>query len=461
MTRSFPADFVFGSATAAYQIEGAVDEGGRGPSIWDTFSHTPGKVVDGETGDVACDHYHRRTADVAMMASLGLAAYRFSVSWPRVQPTGTGAFNPEGIAFYCDLVDELLAAGTKPMVTFYHWDLPQPLEDDGGWANRATAYAFADYAAEMARRLGDRVWIWTTLNEPWCSAYLGYGNGVHAPGITDEVTALTAAHHLNLAHGLGAAAIRAVLGTDAAVGVTLNPSMVRPADPASPADAEAVRQIDAVANRVFLEPMIIGGYPEDLLADTAHLTDWSFVHDGDTELIKQRLDLLGVNYYTTMTVRALDPDESDSAGVGGPGTPFPGVRRVAVVAVDGPVTDMGWRIVPGGLTELLLRIHRDYHVPMMITENGAAYPDAVVDGVVPDQPRIDYLRAHIDAVGQAVDAGADVRGYLVWSLMDNFEWAYGDATRFGLVHVDYDTQVRTPKASAHWYAELISSRTLG
>ena len=460
MARIFPDEFVFGSATAAYQIEGAVAEGGRGPSIWDTYSHTEGRVVDGDTGDVACDHYHRRTDDVAMMAELGLSSYRFSISWSRVRPTGNGAFNEEGLAFYSDLVDELLAAGIKPWVTLYHWDLPQPLEDAGGWANRATAYAFAEYAGEMARRLADRVWMWTTLNEPWCSAFLGYGAGIHAPGLTDEVISLKAAHHLNLAHGLGTTAIRSVLGEDVSVGVTLNPTMVRPADPDSSADLDVVRQVDAVANRIFLDPMITGGYPADLLTDTAHLTEWEFVLPDDAELIKQRVDVLGVNYYTTMIARALTSDEPDSESAGGPGTPFPGVRRATAVEIDGPITDMGWPIVPDGLTELLLRIHRDYGVATMITENGAAYPDEVIDGAVPDTDRIAYLRAHIEAVGAATDAGADVRGYLVWSLMDNFEWSWGYAKRFGIVHVDYDTQVRTLKASAHWYADLIKTRTL-
>ncbi|MBZ2196286.1 GH1 family beta-glucosidase [Occultella gossypii] len=462
--RRFGADFVWGSATAAYQVEGAVTEGGRGPSIWDTFSHTPGRTLNGETGDVAIDHYHRVSEDVALMASLGLAAYRFSISWPRVQPGGTGPANPEGLAFYSRLVDELLAAGIQPVVTLYHWDLPAELEEAGGWTNRATAYAFAEYARIVATELGDRVSLWTTLNEPWCAAFLGYAAGVHAPGRTEPVAALRAAHHLNLAHGLAARAIRDELGEQTPISITLNLHVTRPVDAASAADLDAVRQLDAVGNRIWLDPLFKGTYPADLLADTAHLTDWSFVQPGDGELIKVPLDSLGVNYYATSRARrhagAGEPERADGHGDGA--SPWVGADTVEFLEMPGPHTAMGWNIDPDGLVELLLRLHREYPAtPLMITENGAAFDDEVgPDGAVHDDDRVAYLHGHIDAVARAIDAGADVRGYFVWSLFDNFEWAFGYERRFGIVRVDYDTQVRTPKDSARWYADLIATGTL-
>lgn len=462
--RQFPDDFLWGSATAAYQIEGAAAEGGRGPSIWDTYSHTPGRTLNGDTGDVAVDHYHRWRSDVALMAELGLDAYRFSISWPRVQPDGTGAFNPEGIAFYSGLLDALIEAGIEPVVTLYHWDLPQALEDRGGWTSRETAYAFAEYARRMARELGDRVTVWTTLNEPWCSAFLGYGSGVHAPGRTDPVAALQAAHHLNLAHGLAASAIRAELGDATRLSVTLNLHVTRPVDPDAASDVDAVRQIDAVANRAFLGPMLDGAYPADLLADTAHLTDWSFVLPGDTEAIAQRLDLLGVNYYSTNRARRYS-GSGERAQADGHGnstaSPWVGADDVEFLPQPGPYTAMGWNIDPSGMTELLLGLHATYPgLPMMITENGAAFHDEVTDGRVHDVERVAYLHDHIDAVGQAIDAGADVRGYFVWSLFDNFEWGYGFDRRFGIIRVDYDTQERIWKDSARWYARLAATHVL-
>lgn len=464
-TRTFPPDFLWGSATAAYQIEGAVTEDGRGPSIWDTFSHTPGKTLNGDTGDVADDHYHRMPDDVALMKNLGLGAYRFSISWPRVQPGGTGEFNADGIAFYSRLVDTLIEAGIKPVVTLYHWDLSQELEDAGGWANRDTAYAFAEYARRMARELGTRIDTWTTLNEPWCSAYLGYGSGVHAPGRTEPAAALAAVHHLNLAHGLAVSAIRAELGEQAKASVTLNLHVIRPEDPTSAADADAVRKIDALANRVFLGPMVDGKYPADLLADTAHVTDWSFVQAGDEAAIRQRLDVLGVNYYSTVKVRHFDGlgerAENDGHGASA-ASPWIGVEDVEFVLQPGPYTAMGWNIEPGGLTELLTSLARTYpDQPLMITENGAAFDDVVApDGRVHDDARVRYLRDHIDAVGAALDGGADVRGYFAWSLLDNFEWGYGYDRRFGIIRVDYDTQERIWKDSAHWYRRLATTSAL-
>jgi len=463
--RQFAPDFLWGSATASYQIEGAAHEDGRLPSIWDTFSRTPGKVLNGDTGDVAVDHYHRVPQDVAIMKKLGLQAYRFSIAWPRVQPTGSGEFNKLGLDFYVDLVDQLLAAGIKPVVTLYHWDLPQPLEDEGGWANRETAYLFADYARKVAETLGDKVFLWTTLNEPWCSAFLGYASGVHAPGVMDDEAALKAVHHLNLAHGLAARAIKDVLGAETPISITLNTHVTRAASDA-PEDIEAKRQIDTIANEVFLRPVVEGVYPPEVFADTAHITDWSFVQDGDLELIQVPLEVLGINYYSTGRVKRgvaavgngePGPDGHKSA----PHTPFVGATNVEFLPQPGPHTAMDWNIEPLGLTELLLDLSKRYpSLPLAITENGSAWYDTVVDGRVHDQERVDYLHDHVEAVGQAMDAGADVRGYFVWSLLDNFEWAYGYDRRFGVVHVDYDTQVRTIKDSGLWYANLIASRTI-
>ncbi|UFU07668.1 GH1 family beta-glucosidase [Ruania halotolerans] len=460
---AFPPDFVWGSATAAYQVEGAATEGGRGPSIWDVFSHTAGTTLNGHTGDVAIDHYHRMRDDVALMTQLGLQAYRFSISWPRVQPGGRGEPNAEGLAFYSGLVDALLEAGITPVVTLYHWDLPAELQEDGGWTNRETASAFADYARIVARALGDRVAVWTTLNEPWCSAFLGYASGVHAPGVTDPVSALRAAHHLNLAHGMAAAAIRAELGPDTTIAVSLNTHVTRPADAARPGDVDAVRRLDAVGNRIFLDPMLRGHYPADLLDDLAHLTDFSFVQEGDTALIHQPIDLLGVNYYCTGEARefrggarATSTAHGDSAH-----SPWVGADDVEFLPMSGPQTAMGWNIDPDGLVELLHRLHEDYGVPLVVTENGAAFEDVVSPGgTVHDADRIAYLHGHIEAVGKAREAGVDVRGYFVWSLFDNFEWAYGYERRFGIVRVDYETQRRTLKDSAHWYARLVASGEL-
>ena len=463
--RTFPPEFLWGSATAAYQIEGGATEGGRGPSIWDTFSHTPGRTLNGDTGDVAADHFHRFREDVALMKELGLQAYRFSISWPRVQPGGSGDFNADGIAFYSDLVDALLEAGVAPVVTLYHWDLPQELEDAGGWANRETAYRFSEYAERMARELGDRITVWTTLNEPWCSAYLGYGSGVHAPGRTDGAAALAAVHHLNLAHGLAGRAIRGVLGEQAQLSITLNLHVIRPDDPTSAADLDAVREVDALANRAFLGPILDGVLPEDLLADTAHVTDWSFVQDGDLDLIHTPLDVLGVNYYSTVRVRHYDGtgERAENDGHGSSAaSPWIGATEVEFVQQPGPYTAMGWNIEPSGMRELLLSLKATYpDQPLMITENGAAFDDEVApDGRVHDERRVSYLHDHIDAVGRAIDAGADVRGYFVWSLMDNFEWAYGYDRRFGIIRVDYDTLERIWKDSAYWYRELARTGTL-
>jgi len=444
---TFPDGFIWGAATASYQIEGAAREDGRGPSIWDTFSRTPGKVFAGHTGDVACDHYHRHTDDVALMAGLGLSSYRFSIAWPRVQPDGTGPVNVRGLDFYDRLADELLAHGIDPVVTLYHWDLPQTLEDRGGWTVRETAEAFAEYAQIVHGRLGDRVATWTTLNEPWCSAYLGYGSGVHAPGRQDPAEAFAAVHHLLLGHGLATQALRAAGART--ISITLNPAAVFPVDPGNAGDLEAVRIIDGLSNRIFFDPLLRGHYPADMLEHLARFTDLSHIADGDLATISTPIDLLGVNFYRPSYV---------SARPGAPGSPDnPGSEGIAFQSPAGPVTDMNWLIEPSGLTRLLERIHRDYPgTPLLITENGAAYPDGPAeDGDVHDTLRIEYLDGHLRACHDALAAGVDLRGYFVWSLMDNFEWAEGYAKRFGIVHVDYRTQQRVLKDSAKWYREVI------
>jgi beta-glucosidase len=454
----FPSGFLWGAATSAYQIEGAADEDGRTPSIWDTFCRTPGKVHAGETGAVAVDHYHRRREDVALMAGLGVNAYRFSVSWPRVQPTGRGPALQRGLDFYRGLVDDLLAHGIRPVLTLYHWDLPQELEDAGGWPHRETAYRFADYAALVAGALGDRVELWGTLNEPWCTAFLGYGSGVHAPGRTEPVAALRAAHHLNLGHGLACAAVRSAATGPVRLSASLNLHVVRPATE-SAADQDAARRIDALGGRIFTGPMLDGRYPADLLADTAGVTDWSFVADGDLRAAHQPLDLLGVNYYTPTVVSAAPPGErvvhQDGHGRSAY-SPWPGSDRVNFHQPPGERTEMGWAVDPSGLADLLTRLSLEHPgLPLMVTENGAAFDDAPdATGAVHDPGRIAYLHGHLAAVHRAIARGADVRGYFLWSLMDNFEWAYGYAKRFGMVYVDYATQARTPKDSARWYAAV-------
>ncbi|UQU65387.1 GH1 family beta-glucosidase [Couchioplanes caeruleus] len=443
----FPDGFVWGAATASYQIEGAANEDGRGPSIWDTFSRTPERVYAGHTGDVACDHYHRYVDDVALMADLGLGSYRYSIAWPRIQPDGTGPVNTRGLDFYDRLTDELIGKGIDPVVTLYHWDLPQTLQDRGGWTVRETAEAFAEYAAIVHARLGDRVRTWTTLNEPWCSAYLGYGSGVHAPGIQDPASVFKAVHHLLLGHGLAARALRSA-GAQT-VSITLNPASVSPLDPANPADVDAARIVDGLNNRIFLDPLFRGAYPEDMRELMARFTDLSHIREGDEAIINAPIDVLGVNFYTPTYVSAQpgEPAKLDS----------PGTEGVAFRAPVGPITDIGWQIEPAALTRLLDRIHADYGVPMMITENGAAYPDgpSPETGEVRDTNRIEYLDGHLRACLDAISHGVDLRGYFAWSLMDNFEWAEGYKMRFGLVHVDYSTQQRVPKDSAKWYREVI------
>ncbi|GHF67459.1 beta-glucosidase [Kitasatospora xanthocidica] len=457
--RPFPSGFAWGAATAAYQIEGATTEGGRTPSIWDTFSHTPGRTENGDTGDTAVDHYHRFREDVRLMADLGLTAYRFSIAWPRIQPTGRGPLSQPGLDFYRALTDELLEHGITPAATLYHWDLPQELEDAGGWPARDTAYRFAEYAALTAEALGDRVPTWITLNEPWCSAFMGYAAGAHAPGRTDAADALRAAHHLNLGHGLAVGALRAALPASARLSVSLNLHAVRPRSD-RPEDREAARRIDAVGNRIFTSPMLKGRYDDDLLKDTAHLVDWdTLVHDGDLAETSRPIDLLGLNYYAPTVVSSPANGErlprEDGHGTGSHSV-WPGAEDVAFHRANEDVTAMGWPIDPTGLSDTLTALHHEFGLPLLVTENGAAFDDTVSpDGTVHDPERTAYVRDHLEAVADAIAAGADVRGYYLWSLMDNFEWGYGYSKRFGIVHIDYATQKRTPKSSAHWYSEAI------
>ncbi|MFG3227250.1 GH1 family beta-glucosidase [Kitasatospora sp. NPDC048194] len=433
-----PAGFRWGAATAAYQIEGAVDEDGRGPSVWDTFVTRPGAVRDGHTGAVACDHYHRYPEDIALMRGLGLDGYRFSISWPRVVPTGSGPVNPAGLAFYDRLVDALLEAGITPLPTLFHWDLPQGLEDHGGWLNRDTAYRFAEYAAIVADRLGDRIPAWITLNEPFVHTVFGYALGVHAPGRTLMFEALPAAHHQLLGHGLAASVLHE-RGLE--VMLSNNLTLVEPASD-SAADAAAAEAYDVLHNRLFTDPVLLGRYP-DLSVLGVPDDVFGAVRPGDLGLIHSPgLDGLGLNFYNPTRVAA--PTD--------PGLPFD-----LVDIPDVPHTAFGWPVVPGALTGLLLGLRDTYGKalpPVTITENGCS----VEEFTDPDQPRIDFLAAHLDALGRAVAEGVDVRGYYTWSLLDNFEWAEGlFGQRFGLVHVDFATQVRTPRASYAWYRDLIAA----
>ncbi|WP_043267567.1 GH1 family beta-glucosidase [Streptomyces sp. CT34] len=448
----FPRGFTWGVATAAYQIEGAVTEDGRAPSIWDTFSHTPGKTRNGDTADVTTDHYHLFAEDVALMADLGVQGYRLSLAWPRICPEGR--VNTKGLDFYQRLVDELLAHGIEPWITLYHWDLPQTLEDQGGWTDRQTAHRFADYATTVYAALHDRVGHWLTINEPWCAAYLGYAAGVHAPGVQDRTAAVRAAHHLLVGHGLAVQALRAHDDGNQ-LGIALNLTPITPASSA-PADTDAARRLDGLINRFFLDGVLLGRYPDDVLADLDHVSDLSHIQAEDTKLIAAPLDLLGINYYTRLI--------ASGSGDGEPARPSPwvGAEDVTFVTRSTEVTAMGWEVNQDFLAETLLRVHRDYPAPpLVITENGAAYDDiADPGGDVHDPQRIDYLDRHLRAARLAMSQGVDLRGYFLWSLLDNFEWAEGYSKRFGIVHVDYPSRRRLLKDSARWYAEVIARNGL-
>ncbi len=449
-------DFLWGAATSAYQIEGAVSDDGRGPSIWDTFVQTPGRIRNGDTGHVADDHYHQMEDDVALMAELGLRSYRFSVAWPRIQPKADDGWNADGMDFYRRLVDALLAAGIVPFVTLYHWDLPQWLQDRGGWPWRDVAGRFADYAGHVFEALGDRVPFWTTLNEPWCSAFLGYGSGRHAPGIVDPPAAVVAAHHLLLAHGLAVQAIRATAGDGTMVGIVLDSQPVEAASPLA-ADLDAARRVDGIRNRLFLDAILRARYPEDVLEDLWAAQDLGFIRSGDNATIGEPVDMIGLNYYRPTTVAATADGRGGDGATGEGRPPWPGAERAVGVARPGPRTDMGWEIRASCLRDLLLSVRRTYgDIPLYVTENGAAYRDSLgPDGAVDDRARIEYLDAHIRCALEAAAAGVDLRGYFVWSLLDNFEWTEGFDRRFGLVYVDYPTQRRIPKRSARWYGRVI------
>ena len=446
-----PRDFVLGASTSAYQIEGAATDDGRGPSVWDTYSAEPGRILDASTGARACDHYHRYAEDIGLMEQLGIGGYRFSIAWPRIQPTGTGPVNGPGLDFYDRLVDGLLAAGIAPMATLYHWDLPQALQDEGGWASRTTADRFEDYTRLVADRLADRVRYWCPVNEPSVVANLGHGLGNHAPGQTGLRHSMQVAHHLLLAHGRAVRALRDAGATS--VGVANNHSPVWVAGD-SEQDRAGAEFYDVVWNRLFADPILLGTYP-DAVAEMLP------IEDGDLELISSPIDFYGLNYYAPALVGG--PGRQDgSAGVGVDQQVLAGLPYTQLDIQDHPLTDFGWPVVPDGLREQLAILKQRYPEmpPVHITENGCAYsigPDE--HGVVDDQARIDYLDSHLRAVTQAVDEGVDVQGYWTWSLMDNWEWSVGYTQRFGLVHIDYDTQVRTPKRSFGWYAGLVAANS--
>ncbi len=443
MDGQFPNGFTWGVATAAYQIEGATRAEGRGESIWDRFSHTPGKIVDGSSGDVACDHYHRWREDVALMRRLGVNAYRFSVAWPRVVPAGRGAVNQKGLDFYDRLTEELLEAGITPWITLYHWDLPQPLEDQGGWPRRVTAEAFAAYTDAVTRRLGDRVKHWITLNEPWCSAHLGYEKGEHAPGLRNLALALRASHGLLLGHGLAMEIIRAN-SRGATAGITLNLAQVYPATD-SAADDEAARRLDGYQTRWFLDPLYGRGYPEDML--DLYGANAPEAEPADFRIIAAPTDFLGLNYYHPTFAR---------------NEPAAEPLRAASVRVPGEYTQMDWLVEPSGLYDLMMRVRQEYEVgAIYVTENGAAYPDSMPrNGLVEDPERTTYFAKHLRACHHAIADGVPLKGYFAWSLMDNFEWAFGYTRRFGITYVDYQTQARTVKQSGHYYARVVAGNRL-
>lgn len=448
---AFPTGFTWGTATAAYQIEGATREDGRGESIWDAFSHTSGKVLNGDTGDIACDHYHRWKDDIRLMKELGFKAYRFSIAWPRILPEGRGRINQAGVDFYSRLIDELLAADIRPMITLYHWDIPTALP--GAWLERGSVDAFAELTSIAARAYGDRVKEWVTINEPWCASILSYKLGVHAPGLRNHYQALVAAHHLLLSHGKALGILRGEI-PDARAGIALNLSPIHP-HTQSKADIAAAEFADGELARWFLDPLYGRGYPSDVKenlhnAGIIYSNTLDFVQPGDMEVIREPADFLAINYYSRNVVKA-DPDHLDDP-----------TRFEHLPAPADNQTEIGWEIYPRGLLEVLERVYKDYHPrELIISENGASYSDAPdASGRVHDQRRIDYLRGHLLAVREAINAGVPVRGYYAWSLMDNFEWSLGYSQRFGLVYVDYATQKRTPKDSAKWYAQVINQNGL-
>lgn len=471
---TFPDGFLWGAATAAYQVEGAAHEDGRRDSIWDTFSRVPGAVLDAHNGDVACDQYHRYADDAKLMADLGIQTYRFSTSWARVRPDGVSGpegVNAQGLDYYSRLVDSLLDNNILPWLTLYHWDLPQALEDQGGWANRDVVDLFVEYAMTVHDALGDRVRVWTTLNEPWCSSFLSYTAGVHAPGRTSPADGLAAAHHLLLAHGKTIQELRSA-APDAELGITLNFTVPDPVDPSNPDDVDAARRIDAQFNRVFADPIFRGEYPADLLEDLAAVGLREgfdkVVHDGDLEIISTPIDALGVNYYHGEANSKTPPPDSlvgDAPVERETRSPYPAADGVYVHPRGLPVTDQDWEIQPEGLTRLLRRLHTEYTGPagvkLYITENGCAFDDVADDNdFVDDQNRLNFYDLHLRAVHEAIESGVPVHGYFAWSLLDNYEWAWGYHKRFGIVRVNYETLERTVKASGEWYRTVATTNTV-
>lgn len=442
-TLNFPKNFLWGATTAAYQIEGAVTEDGRGESIWDRFSHTEGMIANGDTGDVACDHYHRYQEDITLMKRLGLKGYRFSMAWSRIYPEGKGRLNQKGLDFYSKLVDGLLEAGIEPMATLYHWDLPQALQESGGWANRETVQYFNDYAATIFNVLGDRIKLWITHNEPWVASFIGNALGEHAPGFKDYGLAVQVGHHLLLSHGLAVKTFRDLAIKNGKIGITLN---LAPAYPASeaPEDKEAASIADGYCNRWFLDPVFRGSYPADLMKIFNQKFGPMRVETGDLGLIAAPIDFLGINYYFRKVVKHSINDQ---------------IFGYEELRPAGRYTEMDWEVYPRSLYDLLVRIDRDYNHPhIYITENGAAFKDEIIiDGKVKDDDRLEYLKSHLTEAERAIQAGVKLDGYLVWSLIDNFEWAFGYAKRFGLIRVDYQTQQRIWKKSADWYRETIKN----
>ena len=437
----FPTDFVWGVATAAYQVEGAANEGGRGPSIWDTFSHTPGLSRNGDTGDIACDHYHRWESDLDLLSDLGIGGYRLSLSWSRLQPDGQGPLNQAGVAFYRSLLTGLRARGIQALVTVYHWDLPQPLEDAGGWPNRETAYRFAEYTALVLAELGHLAGEWITINEPWCVSFLGYGTGAHAPGRKNMRDAVAAAHHLNLAHGLALVEFRKA-SSDLLVGISNLVTDIVPASE-SEEDALAVARLDAYNNRIFLDPVLLGDYSPIVRSVFAEFGFEELIVDGDLELIAGPIDFIGINHYQRVIAWA-----EDGAG-------FLNLREQPA---EPATTSFGWSVIPESLYDVLVRVSRDFtNLPIYVTESGASFDDYVdPNGQVIDSERVSYFSGYLTAAGRAIRDGVNLKGYFAWSYLDNFEWAEGYSKRFGLVYVDYRTQERIPKRSAYWYRRLIA-----
>lgn len=460
MSYTFPSDFLWGTATASYQIEGSTGVDGRGVSIWDTFSRTEGKVKNGDTGDIACDHYNRFPEDIALMQDLGVKAYRFSIAWPRLFPAGDHVREERGFTFYNRLIDSLIAAGIEPMITLYHWDLPQALEDQGGWANRETAIAFADYAATCAEAFGDRVKNWITINEPWCVSWLGYSIGVHAPGKKDYRAAVAASHHTALAHAFATRRIKAVAPT-AKVGITVNMTNYVNENPEDSSLDQVIDLLDANLNRWWIGAVQKGEYPASLIEAYGGLVD-GVILSGDLALLQCENDFLGVNYYSDSFVRSPRPEDKpfrESAYL-----PFDVRANTSIPErFAGELTDIGWPVTPTGLKDLVLRIHNDWPeiTAINITENGCAINDEPgPDGQINDQRRVDYLRDHLSALSEAIALGAPVKAYFAWSLLDNYEWAEGYSQRFGIIHVDYQSQKRTIKASGHEYKKIVAMNSL-